>query len=137
MVEAGLIERDQARRLLELPDIDRELDLVSAGRTVVEKEIDEMMREGVYIAPDPFHDLAYAVRLAAQTVALETRLGTDPDSPGMECVRQYGEAAREMLAASMPKPEAAPAPMAPPGAPPEMMSPDAMPAGQGAGGMIQ
>lgn len=137
MVEAGLIERDQARRLLELPDIDRELDLVSAGRTVVEKEIDEMMREGVYIAPDPFHDLAYAVRLAAQTVALETRLGTDPDSPGMECVRQYGEAAREMLASSMPKPEAAPAPMAPPGAPPEMMSPDAMPAGQGAGGMIQ
>lgn len=135
MVEAGLVERDQARRLLELPDIDRELDLASAARTVVEKEIDEMMREGVYIAPDPFHDLAYAVRLASQTVALETRLGTDPDSPGLECVRQYGEAARVMLQEAMPKPEApAPSPSAG-GVPP--MSPDAMPAGQGVGGMIQ
>lgn len=139
MVEAGLIEKDQARRLLELPDIDRELDLASAARTVVEKEIDEMMREGVYIAPDPYHDLAYAVRLASQTVALETRLGTDPDSPGLECVRQYGETARVMLDAAMPKAPPPAAPMMPDptagGVPP--VSPDAMPAGQGVGGMIQ
>jgi hypothetical protein len=138
MVEAGLVPREQARRLLELPDIDRELDLSSATRSVVEKSIDQMLRDGVYIAPSPYHDLAYAVQLSAQTVALEELQGTDVDSPGMESVRQYGEAARTMLEEAEAKAAAAAAPAAPPmpEAPP-MVPPEMMPAPMAGGGMIQ
>lgn len=133
MVQAGLIEPQQARRLLELPDIDRELDLDSAPRTVVERAIDDMLRTAVYRAPDPVHDLAYAVTLGRNTLALEEMMGTDIDEPGMECVRQYTEAAREMLAAA----EAAAAPPPPAMVPAAPMSPDGAPAMQGAGGMVQ
>lgn len=136
MVQAGLIEVDSARRLLELPDLDRELDLANAPRNVVEKTIDAMLRDGVYIAPDPRHDLEYAVRLATQTIALEELNGASPDDIGLELLRQYAEAAREMLARAQQQDAAAQAAQAPamPAAP---MAPDAMPAAQGVGGMVQ
>ena len=134
LVQAGLIEPESARTLLELPDLDRENDIATAPRRIVERSIDRMLRDSVYTAPDPRHDLAYAVKLSTQTVCLEELNGANPDDVGLDLVRQYGEAARRMLeqAEQAQQAAAAPAPM-----PAQPMSPDPIAAAQGAGGMVQ
>ncbi len=137
MVQAGLIEVESAKRLLELPDLDRELDLANAARNVVERTIDTMLRDNVYIAPDPRHDLEYAVRLSTQTIALEELSGASPDDIGLELLRQYAEAARQMLAQAAEHDAQAAAAAAPPQMQQPVMSPDALPAAQGVGGMVQ
>lgn len=135
LVEAGLIEQQQARRMLELPDIDHEMDVTSAPRDIVEMQIDHMMREKEYTAPDPRCDLAYAVERAQLHVLREQVEGTSPDDEGLALVMQYGQAAQVMLDEAAKATAVAPPPQTMPQAPTPPAEIGAPP--MGAGGMIQ
>lgn len=57
--QAGIISTDQARKLMQHPDLERELSLYTAAIEVVESDIDEIAR-GRVVMPDPMSSLAIA-----------------------------------------------------------------------------
>lgn len=55
--QAGIINTDEARRLLQHPDLERELSLYTAALEVVESDLDEIA-DGRVVMPDPLTNLA-------------------------------------------------------------------------------
>lgn len=143
MVKAGLIDPEQGRRLLELPDLDAEADTDASPRDLVDKTIEHMLRTSEYVAPDPYMDLEYAASRARRVVARERVDGTSEDDSGIACVMEFGAKAQSLIdeAAKAMAPPPAPAPPTDPAmGPPVLPAPDAPAVGappMGAGGMIQ
>lgn len=60
LMQAGLIEPEQGRRLLDYPDIQQEEDLLNAAEERILKVLDDIVDEGKYMPPDPDMDLQKA-----------------------------------------------------------------------------
>lgn len=66
MAQSGMISMQEARRLLDYPDLDQVNKLANAGEERILKILDDIVEEGKYTPPDPYMDLQLASQLVTQ-----------------------------------------------------------------------
>jgi hypothetical protein len=84
--QAGIISTDQARKLFQHPDLEREMSLYTAVIEVVELDLDEI-REGGLVMPDPMTNLDICQWRAQREYAQWLRDKAPEDR--LEALRQY------------------------------------------------
>lgn len=111
-MQAGIYSQEEGRRLLNLPDTEREDLLASAAKERILKQLDGIVEDGAYEPPDPFTDLQQGMVLVNQYYNLYTTLKLEESRA--EMLRQYKSQLDTMQQAMMPPPM----PGMPPGAAP-------------------
>ncbi len=125
--QAGIISKDAAARLMDHPDLEREMDVVTAGIDSVEYAL-EMIMDGEQVAPEPYMPLDLCVS-RGQREYLLVMMAKAPEEI-LEALRTFITQAADML--NPPQPAAVPGAM--PGAAPGMPGPMPMaPAGPAPG----
>lgn len=119
----GLIDHDEARRLLDFPDLAQSNSLATADYECLLWQLERMLERGEDVLPEPYQNLQRAVTLGQASILRAQQDGAPSDN--IEKVRNFVAAAVEMLSEAM----ATPTPAAPPGAAPDQMTPGAMPGG--------
>jgi hypothetical protein len=138
MVNAQMIDdMDDARELLDMPDLKRYNRLKSAARRLVRKLVDKALRKGEATSPDPYMPLGYFIQYGSLSVNLAAEMGA-PEA-NVQCLRDMVQAAIEMkaeqdaaraaAAAPPPGPPMGGPPMGPPGMPMPGMPMPVAPAG--------
>jgi len=128
----GVIDRALYLKLLDAPDIDAEVDLDSATRTLCDEQIDHILEaedtdaDDAYVHPMPFTDLVYALRRATQMVCLAT-IQKRPEA-NIALLMQYVEECKVELKRQNADENA----MKPPVPPGTVMGPDGQPMPMGA-----
>ena len=112
--QAGIISQDEARRLMDHPDLERAMSIYTEALDDIEHTLEEI-EEGHIVIPEPFQNLKLGV-WRAQAEYLRIRNDGAPEDI-LEALRQW-----IVLAAYTLNPPAPPQPPAPMGAQPGMMS---------------
>lgn len=118
MINAGMINPDDGRRLLDMPDLEQLNSLENAAYDVVMMSVERMIDEGEYFGPEPYMGPEYlqqAIHIV-QMQYLKARLNFVPEDR-LALLRRWMDEAADKLAPPAPPPEAT-APGLPPGAPP-------------------
>jgi hypothetical protein len=139
LANAGWIGPDEAKMLLDFPDLDRMFDLGQASRRVIEAAIEKMLDADdandpdVYTYPEAAFDLNLCIKLGLLMYLDAKLLDEPPAEENLSLVLQFVEDARAMLAEGTGQPppgepgaDPAAAAAAPPGDPmmdPAMMDP--------------
>jgi hypothetical protein len=84
--QAGIITQDEARRLLEHPDLEGALSLYTAALEAIENDLDEIA-DGANVMPEPFSNLAMTVWRGQQEYLKWSVEGAPEDR--LEALRQY------------------------------------------------
>jgi len=66
MLQLGVIQASQLPDLFNMPDLDSKISMISAPMRLLDKKIEQMLDTGKYWAPEPYHDLNYALQTAIQ-----------------------------------------------------------------------
>lgn len=66
MIQAGMIDIREGRRLLDFPDLQQNEKLENASEERILCILDEIVESGKYTPPDPFMDLSLALKLSVQ-----------------------------------------------------------------------
>lgn len=125
MMQAGIIDMKEGRRLLNYPDIEQSDKLASAAQERIYKILDEIVDEGKFTPPDPYIDIAAALQSVGQYYNLYLAAGLEERKA--EMLRDW-QAQVIMLQTAMqpPQPEPGAAPQAvPEAAPTSPMLPNA------------
>lgn len=69
MMQAGLMQPDVGRRLLDYPDLDAEENLANSSLDYLHDILDKMVEKGIFTPPDPFDNLMEAKKLALEYYA--------------------------------------------------------------------
>lgn len=116
---AGYIEdAGEAKRLLDMPDLESDADLSFAKREVIDMQLERITDEGIYEPPEPFSDIgtdpatSYALHRAQAIYNRGKMTGLEPER--LEMLQTYMLAAKALL----PPPPPPPALPGPPGMPP-------------------
>lgn len=64
MIQSGMIDLKEGRRLLDFPDLEQAERLANAAEERVYCYLDKIVEEGDYQEPDPFMDLEFAIKTA-------------------------------------------------------------------------
>lgn len=115
MMDKGLLEPAEGKRLLDYPDLEESMSLEVAGQEHIHKCIEMMIEDGVYTQPTPFADLQYGL-VVVQKALLKYETDGCPDSR-LELLRIWLNQAQAIMTAGQPPPMP---PGLPPGAPPEL-----------------
>ncbi len=99
LAQAGIVSQDSAKRLLQHPDVERELSLYTAAIENIEKCFDEIA-DGAVVMPEPFMNLKLAVWRGQQQY-LSWRDDGAPES-ALEALRQFVVQAAYMLTPKQP-----------------------------------
>lgn len=133
---AGTITADQFKRLDEMPDLQAENEMDTADEDIIDRNLDIMVTEGRYMAPQPFDNLDMCVHRGGKFYNLCRQRGESESALAM--IRDYIAAAADlktqsappapappMMDPGMPPPPGGPPmdPMMPPGMPPPGMPP--------------
>lgn len=114
LMDRELIEKDQAKRLLDFPDLKDVMNENNSLAELYKKQILMIMKDGEYIAPEPFEDFALGMRMY-RSALMQARIQSADDEK-LELLRKWLISADAMMAEQMP-----PAP------PPEQTPPAPMP----------
>ena len=95
MVQAGFINKEQAISLLDFPDLEATMDLLTSDNKNLEKVIETMIHEGKYFPPEPYQNLENALRKVQQAY-LMYRMRNAPEKR-LELLRQYMEDCQALL----------------------------------------
>lgn len=117
MAQTGMINLQEARRLLDYPDLEQVNKLASAQEERILQILDEVVEEGKYTPPDPFMDLAKATELVVQYINLYGSAALEEEK--MQMLRNFFTQVGSLVQASQPTAPAAPLalPEAPPSSP--------------------
>jgi hypothetical protein len=108
LVQAGMIDIREGRRLLDYPDLEQNEKLENASEERILQVLDQIVDDGVYTPPDPFMDLALAKKLSVQYYNLYMSAALEPEKA--EMLRMFNSQVLALVEASMPPPmPAAPA----------------------------
>ena len=119
MMQSGLIDPNEGRRLLDFPDLEQVDKLATAAEERIYKTLDDIIDSSKYEPPDPYTDIALAIKIVTQYYNLYAQCNLEESK--LELLRQWHGQLLALQQASMPPPMpgAAPAaPMAVPNAPP-------------------
>lgn len=119
MMQAGLIDQEAGRRLLDYPDLEAEETLGNASLDYLHSILDKIVEDGVFTAPEPFDNLQTARKLALEYYALGKRDNLSDER--LELLRQFMSQIDLLVQQAMPPapPPGAPIAGAPPQATPE------------------
>ncbi len=123
MIQAGMITLAEGRRLLDFPDLEQEEKLANAAEERILQQLDKIVEDGEYTAPDPFTDLAMANNRVVQYYNLYMQCKLEEDKA--QLLRDYFTAVQTLKAAATP-----PAPVGPavgPGQAPPQALPEPLP----------
>lgn len=118
MAQSGMIDMQEARRLLDYPDLEQVDKLANASEERILQILDEIVDTGKYTPPDPFMNLALAEKLVIQYYNLYG--SAKLEEAKQQKLRDFFTQIQALKTAAMPPP---PGPMA--GAPPAV--PEALP----------
>lgn len=116
MMQAGLIDPQTGRRLLDYPDLEAEENLANAAMDYTHKILDEMVEDGVYTAPEPYDNLQLMKKTALEYYSQGKLNGLREDR--LELLRQFMDDVEALLMPPPPMPMmagAGPVPGAPVG----------------------
>jgi len=125
--KTGAIQPDEVLDLLDIPDTEQFQKRKNAARRIVERNIESMIKDGVYVSPEPTDNHALALTLVTESYQ-NARLDGVPEAH-RELLLQYLGATETFLKPppAPPAPAAAGGPVAPDGAGPPMMPPQGGP----------
>lgn len=113
LMQGGLIDPTEGRRLLDYPDLQQEEDLLNAPEERILKILDEIVEKGKFTPPDPFMDLQKAKTLVLQYYNKYTTEKLPEKKANL--LRNFSEQIDELQ--QLAEAQMQPPPMAPPGAP--------------------
>ncbi len=111
MAQSGMISMQEARRLLDYPDLEQVDKLANASEERILQILDEIVEDGKYTPPDPFMDLQLAVQLVTQYYNLYSSAKLEEKKA--QQLRDFFTQTNDLIQASMPQqpqPQAVPAP---------------------------
>ena len=110
LADAGWVDRDEARRLLNFPDLAAEDDLNSADIDNLHRQLADMLEEGKSVMPEPYQNLHRAL-VTAQQAVLRASADRAPEAH-IDLVRDYISAVEALIqraeASQQPQQAAAP-----------------------------
>lgn len=112
MAQSGMISMQEARRLLDYPDLEQEERLANSGEERILKVLDEIIDSGKYTPPDPFMDLQLATQLVTQYYNLYAAANLEESKA--QKLRDFATQVQTLVQASMPPPMPGPTPQAVP-----------------------
>lgn len=127
-VQGGLITQDEARAMMDFPDVEGANALHLSDHDLVLYAYEVMTEDGEYVSPEPFQDLTKALELMRRAYCRAVIDEVPEDR--LELIRNYLEDAKGLMAPA-PAPAAAPAapPVDPSLAAPELSAPPGAAAG--------
>lgn len=114
LMQAGIIDLREGRRLLDYPDLQQEEKLANSGEERILQALDQIVEEGKYNPPDPFMDPDLCILLSKQYYNLYVAAKLEENKA--EMLRTFNAQAVALKQAMQPP---APAPMAGPQAVPQ------------------
>lgn len=116
--QAGMIDKDTGRELLDFPDLKAQESMWDAPREWVKECLFRIVDDAEFNAPEPFDDLAFAMKTGVQVLAWGKTHNLEPER--LELIRRYVQQAQGLMQMSMQPPPMLPgsAPQAVPEAPP-------------------
>lgn len=117
LIQAGMIDIKEGRRLLDYPDLQQNEKLDNASEERILQALDQIVGEGIYTTPDPFMDPELAIRLSRDYYNLYVPAKLEPERA--EMLRTFNAQAVTLQQATLP-----PAPLMPS---PTLASPEPVP----------
>ena len=108
LLAAGFIDKEDALKLLDFPDLEAAMNLLNADSNNLERLIETMIDEGKYFPPEPYQNLENAVRKVQQAYLLYRMQGAPEDR--LELLRQFMEDCQNLIEKAA-QPERPPMPM--------------------------
>lgn len=102
LVDGGFIPQEYAKSLLDFPDLEALTSLENAPMEDVKRQLELIIDEGTYQAPEPEQNLALALKLA-QSAYLKGKT-TDVPEERLALIQRYMRDAKQLLKASEPPP---------------------------------
>lgn len=96
LVQTGMLKPEAALRLMGIPDVERELDILTAAIEDIEAEIEELL-DGNYRPPEPFQNLQLGIE-RIQLAYLKARRDGAPEKI-LELMRKWMQGAVELMSA--------------------------------------
>jgi hypothetical protein len=109
MMQAGIIDPNEGRRLLNYPDLEQSDKLALAAKERIFKTLDDIVDTGKYEPPDPYTDLAEALKIVVQYYNMYAPAGLEESK--LELLRTWHQQCLALQSEAM-----QPAPGAMPGA---------------------
>lgn len=107
LAQAGMIAPRQARRLLDMPDLEMADNLANAAEDLLHKIFEEMLdEEGEYRSPEPYMDLQLAKQLCLEYMNYADAHNAPEDR--MALLSQFNDQVNDMLGVNTPPPPGAP-----------------------------
>lgn len=116
MMQAGIIDPTEGRRLLDFPDLEQSDKLATAAKERILKQLDDIVESGKYDPPDPFTDLQQASTLVVQYYNLYAAVQLEESK--LEMLRNYQQQVLSLVQQATPPPPPQPMPQAVPEARP-------------------
>jgi hypothetical protein len=119
-MQAGWIDPREARRLMDMPDLEASNNAEFAAAEDIENCIADILESGTYQTPEPYQDLVYGVKRFQSAYLRAKRMNVPEKRRGL-LLRWMDEASamlQQAQTAAMPPPGAAPSPQPQPAAPP-------------------
>lgn len=112
MAQSGMISIQEARRLLDYPDLEQVDKLANSSEERILQILDQIVEEGEYTPPDPFMDLNLATQLVTQYYNLYSSAKLEEEKAQM--LRNFFTQVEALKQASMPPPQQGATPQAVP-----------------------
>jgi hypothetical protein len=124
LMQAGFISKEDGMKLLDFPDLKATSNLYTAAVEDIERTIDQMMKDGIYMPPETYQNLDLGVQKFQQAYLLFKSQNAPEER--LELIRRWIEdanglldrAKQELASEQAPQPTAPTAPAAPIATPP-------------------
>jgi hypothetical protein len=116
MAQSGMISIQEARRLLDYPDLEQVEKLANAAEERILQILDDIIESGKYVSPDPFMDLELATTITTQYINLYSQAKLEESK--LQKLRDFFTQVQTIKQAAMP-PAAPAGPVATPTAVPQ------------------
>ncbi len=126
MLQAGMLTQQEARALLDYPDLEAVNSMATASQEIFNMMIERILEKGIYQAPEPYMNLAMGIQMM-QSAYLRAKINGVPEIR-LDLFRRFIEDSIGMLAAMQAQAQA-PAPMPQMGPGPATPQQGAPPAG--------
>ncbi len=102
MIQSGMIDIQEGRRMLDFPDLEQNEKLANSGEERILQYLDEIVEDGKYTPPDPFMNPELAIKLSNQYYNLYICAKLEEDRA--EMLRTFNAQAIALQQAAMPPP---------------------------------
>jgi hypothetical protein len=106
MYQTGQISKEDYLRIIDYPDTQAVINIVTASRDAIDWMLDKIVEDGIYESPEPFMDLDLAIQVAQNRYLRERTQGTPEDR--LELLRRFIQTANDLKTVSAAPPASAP-----------------------------